>query len=476
MPGVIPFFSTTQNGASTLAGQWRALHVDRLRRYAEYRAFWEGHHYDPRRRRTNLQPNYARAVVNKAVSYLFGRPVTIQTVPQPPAQPSEVQQRAQQLLDRVAQENGLDAILLQAAENASITGDAFLKVYWDHEQRRIRVQNLDPAKVFPLYRGDDPQRLRQVGLVSLLSAQEAHDRFGRGSATELAFVELVELWTESTFQVWLGNDLLAEQPNGYGFIPVIHIPNLQPANQWFGISDLEDLIPLNREYGLRLSDQSDTIHYHADPPVVFTGVEEHSNIPVAPGSVWDLPTGAEVALLEWKGQPPAVGEHLERLKKAMFEISEVPQTAFGDSGRMLSGVALETELQPVVQRTMRRRTLWQIALQRYATLVQLLAELAGVDELHPGALAPYLTHLTWPAMLPLDDDAIANRHLALTAGGLESNRTAMQQLGTADPEAELSRVVADRHQLGQTDMATPQERAGAHIRDERPVREGVGGA
>jgi hypothetical protein len=481
MTGVIPFFSTTNANQSTIAGSLRALHSERRRRYSEYRAFYEGRHYDARRGRSNLMPNYARAIVNKAVSYLFARGVTIRTVPEPPANPGEAEAKAQAILDRVARDNGLPALLLQAAENASVCGDAFLKAYWDYETARVKVCNLDPANVFPLFRGDDPHRMRSVGIVSLLTAAEARERFGQqyGGDTELAYVELVELWSPTTFELWLGNDQLVRTANTYGFIPVIHIPNLQPANESYGISDLADVLDLNKEYDLRLSDQSDTIHYHSDPPVVFTGVEEHSNIPVGPGTVWDLPRDSSVQLLEWKGQPPAVDTHLERLKKAMFEVAEVPQTAFGDSGRLLSGVALETELQPIVQRTMRRRTGWMIGLDHYTWCVLRTAELVGLEQLQLGELDEVLAHYVWPAMLPLDDDALANRHLALTAGGLESHRTAMVQLGTADPAQELANVVEDREQLATVeaiDMATPAERSGAAIRDERPDRAGVGGA
>jgi hypothetical protein len=46
-----------------------------------------------------------------------------------------------------------------------------------------------------------------------------------------------------------------------------HVPNLQPATQFWGASDLVDVIPLNRELDEPVSDQVDTIRYHADPPV-----------------------------------------------------------------------------------------------------------------------------------------------------------------------------------------------------------------
>jgi hypothetical protein len=59
---------------------------------------------------------------------------------------------------------------------------------------------------------------------------------------------------------------------------VAHVPNLQPANQFWGASDLLDVIPINRELDERMSDRADLIKYHADPPVVFKGVTDHSDL------------------------------------------------------------------------------------------------------------------------------------------------------------------------------------------------------
>src|SRR5205085_10771055 len=86
-------------------------------------------------------------------------------------------------------------------------------------------------------------------------------------------------------------------------LPFVHVGNLRPPNAFWGVSDLRDVIPLNRELDERVSDQADLIRYHADPPVVFKGVDEHSDLAVGPGTVWDIPADADVRLLEWSGQP-----------------------------------------------------------------------------------------------------------------------------------------------------------------------------
>jgi hypothetical protein len=353
-------------------------------------------------------------------------------------------------------------VLLQAATNASVLGDAMLKVYVDAVAQRVRLVNLDPLQVFPTWAGDDPTQLRSVVLIGRLDAAEAMERYdievpGFGLrvasphtsqfATRSSHLEMVEVWTASSFRLIVGGQTVHEGPNPYGFIPFVHVANLQPPNSPWGVSDLVDLIPLNRELNERMSDQADVIRYHADPPVVFRGVEEHSDLPVGPGTVWDLPRDADVSLLEWRGSAPAFQEHVERVLRALYEVTETPRTSFGDSGRLLSGVALETELQPLIQRTFRKRVGWRAGLRRLNRMLLQMAERLD-PELGPGAFAPYRTQVVWPPMLPRDDDAEASRNLALVEGGLRSHRGALEALGELDPEAELQRISEDRASLG----------------------------
>lgn len=182
-----------------------------------------------------------------------------------------------------------------------------------------------------------------------------------------------------------------------------------------------------------------------------------------------MPADADVKLLEWRGQPVAVQDHIERLYRTLYEVAEMPRTAFGDSGKLLSGVALETELRPIVQRTMRKRVWWTRALRRRSALVLMLAEQFGAPRGEGretngaasrgrrgtgGLLAsrdsPLATHVrvVWPPMMPKDDAQEVRNNVQLVATGLRSYRTAMDALGEESPEDEIARVLADREAFG----------------------------
>ncbi|HLH26229.1 MAG TPA: phage portal protein [Chloroflexota bacterium] len=480
---VIPFSPFGRPVARTRA---QALALDdaaRLRRYRDCLAFYEGQHYlTPRRGRTSLVANYARTIVDKGVSFLIGRGVGFAveaSSPPPPlpggdgspssplspgakargegsrSSPLSPWERAggegnaaaaEALLYAVYDDNDLDVVDLACATNAGVLGDGVYKVFWDAAARRIRVVSVDPLGFFARWRADDLATLQRVDLAYCLAREDAEALYAPIPHPLSPDVEVVETWTAAAFRLEVGGRVVRQGPNPYGVIPFVHVPNLPGPNEFWGRSDLADVIPLNRELNERLSDQADVIRYHADPPVVFRGVEDHDAIAVGPGSVWDLPRDADVKLLEWQGQSVAVQDHINQVLRALYETAETPRTAFGDSGRLLSGVALETELRPLIQKTLRKRVVWAAALRRRARLIWQVAERVGLAA--PGAFAGLRPRVVWPSMMPQDDAQEVRNNVALVAAGLRSRQTALDALGTESPEIELARLQAERQALG----------------------------
>src|SRR5215213_257526 len=360
----------------------------RLRRYRQYQEFYEGRHFERARNgRSNLVLNYARAVADKGVAYLLGRGVGFSVLPRREASAEDRRQaaEAEQVLYDVAWDNDVEGVDLQVAQNAAVLGDGIYKMLWEPGSGRIRILSVDPRTFFGVWAGDDAATLRRVEAVYCLGAEDlALGGYGLSAGEAEALcggdgtAEVVERWTTTELEVVVARTSTRRGANPYGFIPFVHVPNLPLANDPWGQSDLVDVIPINREIDERVSDQADVIRFHADPPIVFRGVTDHADLAVGPGTVWDIPSDADVKLLEWQGQSVAVGEHIERLYRTLYEVTETPRSAFGDSGRLLSGVALETELRPLVQRTMRKRVWWTRALRRRSSLVLRLAAQYGV--------------------------------------------------------------------------------------------------
>jgi hypothetical protein len=445
----------------------RAADAERLRGYAGYLDFYNGKQWAKTRPgRTNLVVNYARIIVDKGVSYLLGRGVNF-AVPavqgsgvggqgseisatdgasQHPSQSSYWARRAEELLYRVYEENDLEAVDAQGAINGGVLGDTVFKVFWGQgsgNEGRIRVVNIDPFTFFPSWSTDDPSTLLSVEVAYQVPASEAALRYSLTLSPTHPLVDVVEHWTDTEFTLAVGDQEVVRTVNPYGFIPFVHIPNARPANEFWGVSDLKDVAPLNRELNERMSDVADVVRFHSDPPVVFKGVREHGSLAVGPGTVWDLPEGADVQLLEWRGQTPAVQDHIERVMRALHDVAETPKTAFGDSGRLLSGVALETELQPLIQKTLRKRIWWSVGLRRRNRYILRIAELNGM-----GSFAPYRSRIIWPPLLPTDGEAEVRNNVALVSAGLRSRRTAMDRLGEESPESEMRLIEEEERVQG----------------------------
>lgn len=492
------------------AGEAARLRIQggaRLRRYRQYQDFYEGRHFERARNgRSNLVLNYARAVVDKGIAYLLGRGIGFGVVPLREASARDRRRAAEdvgdtgrrsgapsfveadiraaqleQVLYDVAWDNDVEGVDLQVAQNAAVLGDGVYKVLWEPASRRIRILSVDPRTFFGTWAGDDASTLRRVEAVYCLGAEDlALGGYGLSAGEAEALcggdgtAEVVERWTTTELEVVVARTTTRRVANPYGFIPFVHVPNLPLANEPWGQSDLVDVIPINREIDERVSDQADVIRFHADPPIVFRGVTDHADLAVGPGTVWDIPSDADVKLLEWHGQPIAVGDHIERLYRTLYEVSETPRSAFGDSGRLLSGVALETELRPIVQRTLRKRAWWTRALRRRSALVLELARQFGGHGAASGSAGGagggagggsvggagggaerHQIRVLWPPMLPRDDVTEVQNQVRLVAAGLRSHRSAMDALGTESPEEELARVQADRAALGEDLTPTP---------------------
>jgi hypothetical protein len=98
----------------------------------------------------------------------------------------------------------------------------------------------------------------------------------------------------------------------------------------------------------------------------------------------------------------------------------------------------------LIQRTLRKRVVWTAALRRRNAMILKLAERFGLDGARPGDYAPYRSRVIWPPMLPKDDEIEVRNNVALVQAGLRSALTAMDALGTEDPEAELARMRRER--------------------------------
>lgn len=400
--------------APTAAAPWlSAADTARLTRYRQYLAFDAGRHEVGRFASggSPLVANYARTFVRKGVAYLMPEAVVPIVVP-PDDTPAgvAVASAATRLLAAVAADNDLALTDLAAATDAGVLGDGAFKVTWDtaatrdhprggaRTSGRVRVV---PADVQTLFVDTAPDDARRVEAVRQLTHLPAAARARYGAEPKGAHAAVLETWTAETYTVAVDGMPHHDGPNPYGAIPYVIFPNTPRPHDFWGESDLIDLMDVNRALDRRLSVLAQVLELSGNPVTVLENVQASQGITVAPGAVWELPPDSRAYLLDLLsgGSAETTMRFIDILYRIMHDLAEMPRSAFGDSSGVTSGTALQAILQPLIQRTQRKRLIWTAAFARRAALIlALAARFGGFD---PGPYDPaYLPiRVPWPPIL-----------------------------------------------------------------------------
>ena len=389
----------------------------------------------PHRRERRLTFNYARTFVDKITSYLMTGMSFVIDPWDSSAEARERADRAEVALRQVFDANHLEQLDYDTELDAAILGDGCYKVTWDPEERRVRVTSPDVQGLYAWWVADDVGRVWRVASRYTLSPEEAQMLYGVGGARSGSGeqrVTVTEVWTAGDLQLWVGDALAQEKPNPYGEIPFIIFPNLREPKKFWGLSDVPPLVEPSRELNRAVSQLSMILELSGNPIAVLEGVERAEDIAVQPGAVWELPEQARAYLLDLL-QGGGIKLHvdfIDLIYRSLHDISEAPRISFGDNPRSLSGVALEMELSPLLQRVRRKRLIRTAVYKtRNEMILRLLEKRTGVSYL------PVKQRILWGPLLPQDRSRLVREQQTLVETGIQSRRRAMENLGIEDPDA-----------------------------------------
>ena len=278
--------------------QLNHIDVGRIKKYKEFLDFYHGRHWLSNNSRSEKQLtfNYAKVIIDKVVSYLMSG-ISFNIEPLVDSDTARQQARAAEAaLQQVYGENNLEQLDFDTETDCAILGDACFKVIWDNENKKVRVTAPDVQGIYTWWLGDDTSRIWRVASKYSLMAEEAEIIYAIKPRGKTATI--VELWTQQHFELWLDNTLIEKKPNPYGFIPFVIYPNLREPKQFWGTSDLPQLIEPQRELNRAMSQLSRILELSGNPIAVLENVEESEDIAVKPGAVWNIPDEAKAYLLD----------------------------------------------------------------------------------------------------------------------------------------------------------------------------------
>lgn len=414
---------------------------DRIRGYTELLDFYHGGHWEGRglRGEKRLTFNYAKVLIDKVTSYLMSG-ITFAVDPLGDTdEAKDKARRAEQALYQVYQDNNLEQLDFDTELDCAILGDACYKVTWDQQAKKVRVTAPDVQGLYAWWLGDDVSRVWRVAAKYTLTAEETEMLYGITPKAKTA--TMVEVWTDQTFELYLDNTLIDQKPNPYGFIPFIIYPNLREPKKFWGMSDIPSIIESQRELNRAMSQLSRILELSGNPIAVLENIEESEDIAVRPGAVWNIPEDAKAYLLDLL-QGGGVRMHIEYidlLYRTMHDLAESPRAAFGGVERDLSGVALEIELHPLLQKVKRKRIIRTAVYNRRSEMIiKLIERFTGQNFGHNRY------RVVWGPVLPQDVARQVSNEVSLVQTGIHSRRRAMDELGIEDPELEFNRWLEER--------------------------------
>ena len=471
--------------------------TERLKRYKDLLDFYHDSHWEGRERRNEkrLTFNYARAFIDKVTSYLMsGNSLVVEPQEDMGLSPSPIRLRSGQALNlsrqgrvipnaearaaadkaraalyQVAEDNSLEQLDFETEIDCAILGDACYKVIWDQEAKRVSITAPDIQGIYTWGVGDDTSKVWRVASKYSLTQDTAASLYNVNSKEKSAVI--TEVWTERDFELWVDDVRIEKKANPYGFIPFVIYPNLREPKQFWGVSDLANIMEPQRELNRATSQLSKILELSGNPIAVLENVEESQDIAVRPGAVWNIPEEAKAYLLDLL-QGGGVRLHIDYINllyRILHDLSESPRAAFGGTERDLSGVALEIELQPLLQKVRRKRIIRAAAYTRRNRLILHLLEKYRGESYGENRLG-----VVWGPVLPKDLTALVNNEQILIQSGIHSRRRAMDELGVKDPEMEFSRWLEERETiLRMNKELNASARSGARVRANEPKAEAV---
>ncbi len=158
------------------------------------------------------------------------------------------------------------------------------------------------------------------------------------------------------------------------------------------------------------------------------------------------------------------------LYRTLHDISESPRAAFGGTERDLSGVALQIELQPLLQKIRRKRIIRTSVYNRRNEMVLKLLEKYQGENFGNNRL-----RVIWAPVLPQDMAGLVSNEQRLVQTGIHSRKRAMEEVGVKDPEHEFNRWLEERETILRMnkELNAKSGRGGARERAVEPQAGGV---
>jgi hypothetical protein len=396
----------------------------------------------------NVLSNRCAPIVDKGVSFLFGKTLGIEAVEETVEPETEIQEFVEKLW---GDDDDRMTILSKLAINGAVCGQAFLRLIpASGPMDAPRLVVMDPMLVRMVTPPDDYELilafLIEYPTVADWQRRQVISRVDPDGFAALAGdADLDDTWTISNYlrKGQAGSWFAVGEPETWPwpFPPIFTCQNLPNPNEPWGIPDLTpDLINQNKVLNFIQSNTSRILKFHAHPKTYATGLTA-SQINIGVDDLICLPSpDAKLANLEMQSDLASSLNFANGIRSDMDEQSRVPAVALGRLQELprgnISGVALQLLFQPLLEKTTQKQRLYGKLIREVTRAALVVAGKIPLERFDD-----YPIELRWQDLLPVDNLAAAQTALVLKQLGV-SDSTILAQLGY-DPDDELEKSQAE---------------------------------
>jgi hypothetical protein len=418
-------------------------HEERLREMAEAWRAYNGV-YEPAltvkkgEANPNIELNFARLIVNKGVSFLFGQDVGWDI-------DATSNSELEKWLDRFWRANRKMFTLQKLATNGAVCGHPALKIIPPKEGEEFaRLQVINPSMLTVFWEPDDFDQVQEYrlewdyvetspapsGRSSVATIYRRQRHINRGLRWDI-----VDEQGSSALGPWR---TIKETEWPFPFSAIVDTQNLPDPVEYYGAPDLEpDILRVINRLNFIVSNWNKILRHHAHPRQWGVGFEA-DELKVAPDETLVLPhEDAKLDLLEMKGAMTSTDRLYGHIKEALHEIARIPEVTVGKVEAIgnLSGVALSILYQPLLELTYVKRVTYGPLLEEINRRVLWIS--GKGQDVHVDNV--------WGELLPSDPKLQHELAQMQQEMGLASDETLAIELGRDWPK-EKARLEAERQE------------------------------
>jgi len=381
--------------------------------------------------------------VDTMIDFLFGNPIRLVSLRADDADQdgnkgAERRALIERVLESVWEASGGPALLQDMALLGHVYGFVDLVLRWDEALllaageagltdtesiaeaagAALRIEVVEPTRAAPVVSAWDYRRLEAYAIASERES-EASGGSSRGgvwrllgvsprSAAESRTSEVVEVLRVGGRRVYV-DGVLAHESSGViegalGRVPVVHVQNLTQPFRYAGVSEVEQLVPLQDELNTRLSDRASRVTLQSFKMYLAKGLDGFAEGRVGPGQVWSTDNpDASIESFGGDAQSPSEASHINEVREAMDKVSGVPPLAGGviraRIGNLSSATALRITLMGLLAKTARKRVTYGGGIAAMSRLALGALDAAGVLKTAPSERS---VRVAWPDPVPAD--------------------------------------------------------------------------